>query len=321
MDNIFIAGHNGMVGSSILEYISLDNTKNIITASRNELDLIDQKSVEAFFKKNNIDEVYLCAAKVGGIHANNTYPAEFLYENLMIQTNIIHSAFKNEIPKLLFLGSSCIYPKNAKQPIKESYLLSNKLEETNYAYAIAKIAGIKLCRAYSSQYNLDYRSVMPCNLYGPGDNFHQENSHVIPALIKKIHNAKINKLDHVLLWGTGSPLREFLHVHDMAKASIYINNVKKEIFDEIVPSDISLINIGAGEDISIKDLALKLSSIIGYDGEIRFDQNQNMDGTKRKLLNTSLAGKLGWKKTIDLDTGLKNTYFWFKNNINQLRNF
>lgn len=308
--NTFIAGHNGMVGSAIYRALKDNDTHKLITASRNQVDLRNQNEVDTFFKENNIDQVYLAAANVGGIHANNTYPAEFIYNNIMIQTNVINAAKNSKVKKLLFLGSSCIYPREALQPIKEESLLTGKLEKTNEAYAIAKISGIKLCESYNKQYHkdgIDYRSVMPTNLYGPGDNYDLENSHVIPALIRKFHEAKIRSQSFVEIWGTGLPMREFLHVDDMANACIHIMNIRKKDFYSLVQGHLGHINVGCGEDISIKDLALVIKKIINFNGELVFNSDKP-DGTMRKLLDISLIKKTGWSPKIDLESGIKDTY-------------
>ncbi len=315
MSRIFVAGHRGMVGSSICDQLSKDN--DLILKSREELDLIDQSAVNSFFASNKINQVYIAAAKVGGIYANNTYPAEFIYQNIMIQTNIIHAAFKNGIKDLLFLGSSCIYPKNSNQPISEDSLLSGFLEPTNEPYATAKIAGIKLCESYNRQYGkshgINYKSIMPTNLYGPGDNYHPENSHVIPALIRRFHEAKEENKENVVIWGTGKPLREFLHVDDMADASIFIMNKNMKMLEENNPM-CSHINVGSGEEVSIKDLAILISNIIGYQGKISFDKTKP-DGIMRKLLNSKKINDLGWKPKISLQKGIKNTYENYKANV------
>ena len=309
---IFIAGHKGMVGSALVRLLKKKKVK-IITKEKKELNLLDQKKVQAFFKNNKIDQVYLAAAKVGGINANNTYPAEFIYENLMIQNNIIHSAFLSGVKKLLFLGSSCIYPKNSKQPMKEEELLTGKLEPTNEPYAIAKITGIKICESYNRQYGnlhgIDYRCVMPTNLYGPGDNYHPENSHVVPGLIRRFHEAKVNNLKFVTIWGTGSPLREFLHVEDMARASIQIMNFDKKKYYKII-KPMSHINIGSGKEISIKTLAKIIKKIVGYKGKIKFDITKP-NGTLRKLTDIRRLNKIGFKHKIDLEEGLEQAYLDF----------
>ena len=307
---IFVAGHKGMVGSAIVRLLKNQDVE-IITKDRTELDLLNQGSVQNFFEHEKIDQVYLAAAKVGGIYANNTYPADFIYENLMVQTNVIHSAFLNGVKKLLFLGSSCIYPKYASQPMKEEELLAGKLEPTNEPYAIAKIAGIKMCESYNRQYGtshgIDYRSIMPTNLYGPGDNYHPENSHVIPGLIYKFHKAKINNLESVTIWGTGTPKREFLYVDDLAQAAIHIMNVDKKNYNEQITSESSHINVGSGKELSIKELAETIKEVIDFKGRINFDSNKP-DGSVRKLLNSERINKLGFKPKIDLKEGLIKTY-------------
>ena len=307
-----------MVGSALVRKLSSRKSNKIITLLRNELDLLDQSAVVDFFKNEKIDQVYLAAAKVGGIYANNEYPAQFIYENLMIQSNVIHSAHLSNVQKLLFLGSSCIYPKLAEQPIKESSLLSGKLESTNEPYAIAKISGIKLCESYNRQYNRDYRSVMPTNLYGPNDNFHPKNSHVIPALIRRFHDALIKNEKEISIWGSGKPMREFLHVDDMASASIFIMDLRNEVFDKHTNPRLSHINVGAGIDISIEDLALKISKVVGWSGNINFDRTKP-DGTPKKLMDSSKLRKIGWKPSISLDKGIQNTYDWYIKNYKSIR--
>ena len=307
---IFIAGHKGMVGSALVRLLEKKDVE-LITRKRNELDLLNQQDVQSFFKNQKIEQVYLAAAKVGGIHANNTYPADFIYENLMIQANVIHSAFLSGVKKLLFLGSSCIYPKNANQPIKEEELLSGKLEPTNEPYAIAKIAGIKMCESYNRQFGkshgIDYRSLMPTNLYGPGDNYHPENSHVIPGLIYRFHEAKINNLPKVTVWGSGIPEREFLYVDDMARASVHIMNIDKETYDKHTSSICSHINTGSGKDISIKELAETIKEVVNFNGEIDFDPSKP-DGNPRKLLDSKKIKNIGFKPEISLKEGLIKTY-------------
>jgi GDP-L-fucose synthase len=307
---IFIAGHMGMVGSALLRHLKNEEIE-IITKNRKELDLLKQDQVINFLKDKKIDQVYLAAAKVGGIHANNTYPANYIYENLMIETNVIHSAFLSGVKKLLFLGSSCIYPKDANQPIKEEELLTGKLEPTNEAYAVAKIAGIKMCESYNRQYSkthkIDYRSIMPTNLYGPGDNYHPENSHVIPGMIYRFHEAKINSLPYVYIWGTGKPKREFLYVDDMARASIFLMNIDKKNYDEHTSSMCSHINIGSGKDITIKEVAENIKRVVGYKGEIKFDLSKP-DGTPQKLLDSTKIKKIGFKTKISFEEGLTKTY-------------
>ena len=314
---IFVAGHNGMVGSAICRQLAKTNSI-VHTASKDKLDLTNQEAVYKFFKVQKFDQVYIAAAKVGGIYANNTYPAEFIYQNLSIQNNLIHSSYKSGVNKLLFLGSSCIYPKLAKQPMTEDELLSGYLEHTNEPYAVAKIAGIKMCESYNRQYSLDYRSIMPTNLYGPGDNFHKENSHVIPALIRRFHEAKQEGDTNVIAWGTGSALREFLYVDDMAKAAIFIMNLDEKIYSKQIDPMSSHINVGTGEDCSIKELTEIISSVVGFNGEIKWDPSKP-DGSPRKLLNVSRINKLGWKANIGLEQGLKETYGWFLENQNTFR--
>ena len=314
---IFLAGHKGMVGSAIHRKLVEHGFKNeqIIVRNRTQLDLVDQQAVNDFFNENSIDQVYLAAAKVGGIHANSSYPAEFIYQNLMIQSNIIQASFIHGIKKLLFLGSSCVYPKIVDQPISENKLLSGFLEKTNEPYAIAKIAGIKTCesfnRQYSDSHNLDYRSVMPCNLYGPGDNYHPKNSHVIPALLRKFHEAKINKKSKVTLWGTGIARREFLHVDDMAEASIFIMNLDYDKYKKNIDDMVSHINVGSGKDIAISELASLISLVTEFNGDIEYNL-EKLDGTLLKLTDTSLINSLGWTPKIKLREGLESTYEIFK---------
>lgn len=316
--NIFVAGHRGMVGSAIVKALSSNCANNIITATRSSLDLLNQKSVNDFFKRNDIDQVYLAAAKVGGIFANNEYPAEFIYENLMIQSNIIHAAHLSDVQQLLFLGSSCIYPKFAQQPMQEESLLTGILESTNEPYAIAKIAGIKLCESYNRQYGRDYRSVMPTNLYGPNDNFHPENSHVIPAMMGRFHNAVINSQEEVVIWGSGTPMREFLHVDDMAAASIYVMNVDGKIYSSNTNSMLSHINVGTGIDCTIKELAETIANVTDFKGKLIFDSSKP-DGTPRKLMDVHRLNEMGWQHSISLESGLADTYSWYKNNIQKAR--
>ena len=310
--NIFVAGHNGMVGSAILRLLKEDKNLNIFTETRDCLDLKKSDKVYEYLKDNSINHIYLAAAKVGGIKANNEYPVDFLYENLSIQNSVISSAYKAKIEKLLFLGSSCIYPKFSDQPIKESALLSGYLEETNEPYAIAKIAGIKLCQAYNRQFKTDFRCLMPTNLYGPNDNFDLSSSHVLPALIKKIHDAKISSSNVVEIWGSGEVKREFLHVDDLANASIFFLNLSKDKF--FTNNSLGYINIGTGDDIKIIDLAKEIADIIGFHGEFKLNKNMP-DGTPRKLLDISLARNLGWKPKIQLRDGIDKTYSWFKANL------
>lgn len=308
---IFIAGHNGMVGSAIFRRLKEAGYTNILTQNRVDLDLTSQEAVRNFFQKELPDEVYLAAARVGGIHANSTYPAEFIYQNLMMEANIIHEAFVSGTKKLLFLGSSCIYPRLAEQPMDESALLTGLLEPTNESYAVAKIAGIKLCEAYNRQYGesngIDYRSVMPTNLYGPGDNYHPENSHVIPALIRRFHEARISQSDEVVIWGTGNAKREFLYVEDMAAASIFVMNIDPKVYSAHVQPQQSHINVGYGDDVSISQLAGMVSQVVGYNGKIAFDITKP-DGAPRKYMSSKLLNALGWKPQIDLLGGLKKAY-------------
>jgi GDP-L-fucose synthase len=312
---IYVAGHRGLVGSAIVRKLKSLGYVNLITRTHSQLDLIDQRSVQNFFKKHKPDYVIIAAAKVGGIVANNNYPADFIYQNLMIETNIIDAAYKNNVRRLLFLGSSCIYPKNSQQPINEDALLTGKLEPTNEPYAISKIAGIKLCESYNRQHGTDFRSVMPTNLYGPGDNYHQENSHVIPGLINRFHNAKKNNDKAVKVWGSGNPKREFLYVDDMADASIHIMNIDIDDYNRNTQPMLSHINIGTGEDLSIKDLSYIIASQIGYQGVIKFDV-EKPDGAPRKLLNVGCLNNLGWKAKFDLNLGINLTYKDYLININ-----
>lgn len=297
-DKIYIAGHRGMVGSAIMRRLQKDGFNNLVTRTSAELDLRDQQAVARFFEEEKPDYVFLAAAKVGGIMANNTFRAEFIYDNMMIQNNVIHHAWKNNVKKLLFLGSSCIYPKMAPQPMKEEYLLTGKLEPTNEPYAIAKIAGIEMCDAYRAQYGCNFISVMPTNLYGPNDNYDLNNSHVLPAMLRKMHEAKINGQPEVVLWGTGTPKREFLHADDMADACFYLMQHYNEQ---------GLVNIGVGEDISIRDLALLIQRIVGYTGQLVFDDTKP-DGTPRKLMDVTKLHSKGWKASIQLEEGIRNVY-------------
>ena len=308
---IYVAGHRGMVGSAIVRTLQQQGQSNIVTRTHAELDLTNQAAVRSFFEAEKPDQVYLAAAKVGGIHANNTYPADFIYQNLMMQANVIHEAWRVGVQKLLFLGSSCIYPKLAPQPMTEAALLTGTLEPTNEPYAIAKIAGIKLCESYNRQYGashgVDYRSVMPTNLYGPGDNYHPENSHVIPALIRRFHEAKVNHAPCVTIWGTGTPRREFLYVDDMAAASVFLMNLPKATLDAHTQPMQSHINVGFGDDITIKELALAVGKTVGYQGVIDFDTSKP-DGSPRKLMDSSRLNALGWQAKVGLDAGLATAY-------------
>jgi GDP-L-fucose synthase len=315
---IYVAGHRGMVGSSIVRNLRAKGYQNIVTRSHAELDLTNQVAVENFFELEKPDQVYLAAAKVGGIHANNTFPAEFIYDNLMVQNNVIHQAFVNGVKKLLFLGSSCIYPKLASQPMGEDVLLTGKLEPTNEPYAIAKIAGIKMCESYNRQYGqshgIDYRSVMPTNLYGPGDNYHPENSHVIPALIRRFHEAKISNAAEVVIWGTGTPRREFLYVDDMAAASVFVMELDKAIYLQHTEPMRGHINVGSGSDITIAELSLAIANATGYKGKISFDSTKP-DGAPRKWMDSGRLNKLGWSPAVNLVEGLRLAYADFvKNN-------
>jgi len=315
---IYIAGHRGMVGSAIIRVLKEQGQTNFITRTHAALDLTNQAAVRTFFETEKPDQVYLAAAKVGGIHANNTYPAEFIYQNMMIEANIIDAAFNNGVKKLLFLGSSCIYPRLASQPMREDSLLTDTLEPTNEPYAIAKIAGIKLCESYNRQYGesygVDYRSVMPTNLYGQGDNYHPENSHVIPALIRRFHEAKVSDAPSVSIWGTGTPCREFLYVDDMAAASVYVMNLDKPTYDKHTQPMLSHINVGVGDDLTIAELAKTIGKVVGYEGKIKFDSTKP-DGTPRKLMDSTRLNNLGWQAKVNLENGLISAYQDFlKNN-------
>ena len=318
LGNVFIAGHNGMVGSAVLRNISRNEKAEILTAGRDELDLCNQSDVDDFFQSHEIDHVILAAAKVGGIHANNTSPADFIFQNLMIQSNIINSAHQSGVQNLVFLGSSCIYPKMAHQPIVESSLLQGSLEPTNEPYAISKIAGIKLCESYNRQFGRNYRSLMPTNLYGPNDNFHPLESHVLPALMRRFHEAKVESAEQVEVWGSGNPRREFMHVDDLASACVFVMRIEEEKLLRRVSPMQSHINVGTGIDHSIRELSEMVSKIVGFSGEIVFDSTKP-DGTPRKLLDVSLLESLGWSHSIELEQGLTSTYQWFKENTGMLR--
>ena len=313
MKRVFVAGHNGMVGSAIVRMLSSVKNIELVTASRHELDLINQQEVFDFYKQQNIDEVYLAAAKVGGIQANNSFPADFIYQNLMMQSNVIHGAYTFGVKKLLFLGSSCIYPKYSSHPISEEALLSGSLEPTNEPYAIAKIAGIKTCESFNRQYGCDFRSIMPTNLYGLGDNFHPENSHVIPAMLKRFHEAKLKDQSEVVVWGSGKPMREFLYVDDMANASVHVMDMKREQYNSITAPQLSHINVGSGIDCTIAELAQTIADVVGFQGDLYFDTSKP-DGTLRKLMDSTKLRSTGWSPENNLKTGLEKTYNWFLTN-------
>jgi GDP-L-fucose synthase len=314
---VFVAGHRGMVGSAILRRLEVQGVETI-TRTRAELDLTSQADVRAFYEQAKPDAVVVAAAKVGGIHANNTFPADFIYENLMIEANLIHGAFQVGVDRLLFLGSSCIYPRDAAQPMAENALLTGTLEPTNEPYAIAKIAGIKLCESYNRQYGTDFRSVMPTNLYGPGDNFHPTNSHVLPALIRRFHEAAVKGLDEIAVWGSGRPMREFLHVDDMAEACLFVMNLDRETYSQHTTPMLSHINVGTGSDVSIAELAHLVAGVARFIGRITFDSTKP-DGAPRKLMNVSRLSALGWQAKIGLREGIEDTYRWFLNNAADLR--
>jgi GDP-L-fucose synthase len=311
---IYVAGHRGLVGSAIVRALRRRDHANIVTRTHAELDLTDQAAVRAFFASERIDEVYLAAAHVGGIHANDTYPADFIYRNLMIEANVIHAAWQHGVGRLLFLGSSCIYPRMAEQPIREEYLLTGPLEPTNEPYAIAKIAGIKLCESYHRQYGADFRSVMPTNLYGPGDNYHPENSHVIPALIRRFHEAKVSGAPRVAIWGSGTPRREFLYVDDMAEACLHVMGLERAEYDRHTSPALSHINVGTGQDVTIRELAGLIGDAVGYRGEIEFDTSRP-DGTPRKLLDIGKLAALGWQPRVALADGIRETYVRFREDV------
>ena len=317
---IFVSGHEGMVGSAILRQFHLKGNQEILVAKKTDLNLLVQSEVEYFFKNNSIDEIYIASAKVGGIYANDKYPAEFIYQNILMQSNIIHAAHQHNIEKLLFLGSSCIYPVDCSQPIIEQDLLSGPLEPTNQPYAIAKIAGIEMCKSYNRQFFRDYRCVMPTNLYGPNDNFHPLNSHVVPSLIDRFHHAATSNLSEVSVWGSGKPIREFMHVDEMAKACIHLMELEKHEYELCLESTNGSfhVNIGTGLGITIKDLALQISEIVGFKGKIIFDENKP-DGAPIKILDINILQESGFKSNLSLQDGLKNTYDWYLKNINNLR--
>ena len=316
--NVFVAGHRGMVGSAIVRHLRALGYTRILTAARDELNLLDQRAVQAFFEEQKIDQVYLAAAKVGGIQANNTYPADFIYENLMIQANIIQAAHQCDVQKLLFLGSSCIYPKFAEQPMREDALLTGVLEPTNEPYAIAKIAGIKLCESYNRQHSRDYRSVMPTNLYGPHDNYHPQNSHVIPALLRRFHEAVQSGDEEIVIWGTGKPMREFLHVDDMAAACVHVMELDSETYQANTQPMLSHINVGTGVDCTIGELAKTIADVTGFSGQLSFDASKP-DGAPRKLMDVSRLKALGWQASISLEDGLRDAYDWYVSNVEQAR--
>ena len=318
MAKYYIAGHSGMVGSAILRKLEATDEANIVTCTHAELDLTNQLAVRDFMQAEHPDVVILAAGKVGGIYANNSYPAQFIYENLMIECNVIHQAFDAGVTKLLQLGSSCIYPKDVPQPMPENALLTGRLEPTNEPYAVAKIAGIKLCESYNRQHGVDYRSVMPTNLYGPGDNFHPDNSHVMPALIRRFHEAARDGLDEVVIWGSGTPRREFLHVDDMAEASLFVLNLSKDTYDQNTDPMMSHINVGSGLDISILELARLVAQVTGYNGQISTDPTKP-DGTMRKLMNVDRLANMGWSAQIQLEQGLADTYEWYLENVQTAR--
>jgi GDP-L-fucose synthase len=311
-DKIYIAGHRGLVGSAIVRQLESRGFTNLLIRTHKELDLTNQAQVQVFFKQEKPDYVILAAAKVGGIYANNAYPADFIYQNVMIEANVINSAYENKIKRLLFLGSTCIYPKAVEQPMREEALLTDVLEPTNEPYALAKIAGIKLCESYNRQYGTDFRSVMPTNLYGANDNFHPENSHVIPALMQRFHQAKLDNDPEVVVWGTGNAMREFLYVDDMAEASLFVLELDEKIYQANTKSMLSHINVGTGKDITIREMAETMKQVVGFKGELVFDATKP-DGSPRKLIDVSRLKNMGWNYTVDLTEGLNKTYMWYKN--------
>jgi len=317
-DKIYIAGHRGLVGSAIVRQLESRGFTNLLMRTHKELDLTNQAQVQTFFKQEKPDYVILAAAKVGGIHANNTYPADFIYQNMMIEANVINSAYENKVKRLLFLGSTCIYPKAVEQPMREDALLTGVLEPTNEPYALAKIAGIKLCESYNRQHGTDFRSVMPTNLYGINDNFHSENSHVIPALMQRFHKAKINNDEDVVVWGTGKAMREFLYVDDMAEASLFVLELDEEIYKANTQPTLSHINIGTGKDVTIRDMAEIMKGIVGYEGNLTFDATKP-DGAPRKLIDVTRLENMGWKYTTSLEDGLTDTYKWHFNDYFKTR--
>jgi len=311
-DKIYIAGHRGLVGSAIVRQLESRGFTNLIMRTHKELDLTNQAQVQSFFKQESPDYVILAAAKVGGIHANNTYPANFMYQNMMIEANVINSAYENKIKRLLFLGSTCIYPKAVEQPMREDALLTDALEPTNEPYALAKIAGIKLCESYNRQHGTDFRSVMPTNLYGINDNFHPENSHVIPALMQRLHQAKVNSDDEVVVWGTGKAMREFLYVDDMAQASLFVLELDEQTYKANTQPMLSHINVGTGKDITIREMTETMKQVVGYEGKLTFDTTKP-DGAPRKLIDITRLKRMGWRYSVDLKDGLKKTYNWYVN--------
>jgi len=315
---VYVAGHRGMVGSALVRQLQARGDCEVVERTHRELDLTDQAAVAEFMQAEKPDVVILAAAKVGGIWANNTYPAEFIYENLMIESNIVHQAYRSDVKRLLFLGSSCIYPKLAAQPMREDALLTGVLEATNEPYAVAKIAGIKLCESYNRQYGVDYRSVMPTNLYGPNDNFHPENSHVIPAMMRRFHEAKLSDAPEVVVWGSGKPMREFLHVDDMAAASLFVLELDGAAYQANTAPMLSHINVGTGTDVTIRELAETMARVVGFKGQIGFDTTKP-DGTPRKLMDVSRLADMGWRASIDLEQGLRDTYAWFLAHESELR--
>ncbi len=314
-DKIYIAGHRGLVGSAIVRLLESRGFTNLIMRTHKELDLTNQIAVYGFFKQEQPDYVILAAAKVGGIHANNTYPADFIYKNIMIEANVINSAYENKVKRLLFLGSTCIYPKAVEQPMREDALLTGVLESTNEPYALAKIAGIKLCESYNRQYNTDFRSVMPTNLYGVNDNFHPENSHVIPALMQRFHKAKTNKDTEVIVWGSGKAMREFLYVDDMAEASLFVLELDENTYQANTKPTLSHINVGTGVDITIREMAEIMQRVVGFEGQLTFDTTKP-DGTPRKLIDVSRLSDMGWNYRVDLGEGLRKTYKWYLEQCN-----
>ena len=312
-DKIYIAGHRGLVGSAIVRQLESRGFTNLLMRTHKELDLTNQAQVQSFFQQEKPDYVILAAAKVGGIHANNTYPADFIYQNIMIEANVINSAYENKVKRLLFLGSTCIYPKAVEQPMREDALLTDLLEPTNEPYALAKIAGIKLCESYNRQYGTDFRSVMPTNLYGINDNFHPENSHVIPALMRRFHEAKVNNDAEVVVWGTGKVMREFLYVDDMAEASLFVLELDGQTYKANTQPMLSHINVGTGVDVTIREMAETMKQVVGYEGRLAFDATKP-DGASRKLIDITRLKRMGWEYSVDLEEGLQKTYAWYLNN-------